>query len=424
MSMLQRILMIALVVSMACLVGVGQAWAQTSSLQGTVTDESGGVIPGADITVTNPETGEIRTAVSNDAGFYSVPLLKKGNYAVTSSISGFATAKTDILLDLNQIARHDFEMKVGEVSSVIEVESTTARISQEPHSVGTIIEEKQVSELPLNGRNYLQLAGLAPGILRGSQAGRGEQTSYNDGEEGGFKSGGLPMDQVAILVDGVDNASRIIQGSMITQAQTMKPAIEAIAEFKVITNNVSAEYGYKAGAQVQVSTKGGTNTFHGALYEFHRNRAVSATNFMFNRDAPAPNPITGEKASPPPYIRNQFGGVFGGPIIKDKTFFFFSMQGTRLVQGSSSFTRSVPSALARAGDFSQENQTPGRNRRIFDPATSGVDGERTEFAGGVIPSNRISPIATRMLEMYPLPNSGDPNQRNNFFSCTKAHKQR
>jgi outer membrane receptor protein involved in Fe transport len=392
----------------------GLGWAQESTLQGVVTDQSKAVIPGVEISLTNVDTKATRKVVTNDSGFYSVPLLKEGNYRVQCSLSGFQTTQSDVRLDVGQVVRMDFQLQLGNITDVVEIMSTSARIQQQPHSVGTVIEEKQIQELPLDGRNYLTLAGLAPGILRGGQGGRGEQTSG----EGGFRSGGLPFDHTAILVDGVDNAARTVQGPLITQAQTLKPAVEAVSEFKVVTNNISAEYGYKAGAQVQVSTKGGTNEFHGSLYEFHRNAAVSANNFMFNRDAPR-DPQTGELTSKPPYIRNQFGGTFGGPIVKDKTFFFFSFQGTRLREGGSSFLRAVPSPLAREGNFSQEIGTPFRSRLVYDPLTltgTGATAQRDPFPGSIIPQTRIDPVAKRVLDLYPLPNlPGLEFQQFNYF---------
>ena len=328
---------------LVCLLAGTTGLAQESEIQGVLTDQTGGVIPGVEITVTNLATMVARTTITSDSGYYSVPLLKEGSYEIRCSLVGFTTQTSKIALDFHQRAQVDFELQVGQMTEVVEVIATAARIQTKAHDVGTVIEEKQIHELPLNGRNYLSLATLSPQILRGGQGTRGEQTK----DEGGFRSGGLPFDQTAILVDGVDNASRIIQGPLISQAQTLKPAVEAISEFKVLTNNVSAAHGYKAGAQILVSTKGGTNSFHGVLYEFHRNAAVSANNFMFNWDGPR-DPDTNElTVATPPYIRNQFGGTIGGPIIKDKTFFFFSFQATRLRQGGNSFLQRVPSPTAR-----------------------------------------------------------------------------
>ncbi len=392
----------------------GAAMARESSIQGVVTDPTKGVIPGVEITVINLETDVVRKAVTNDAGFYSVPLLKEGRYRIECSLTGFKTAKSEINLDTGQIAEQDFQLQIGEVADVIEVSASAARIQQQPHTVGTVIEEKQIHELPLDGRNYLGLANLSPGILMGAQAGRGEQTA----NEGGFRSGGLAMDQTAILVDGVDNAARTVQGPLVTQAQTLKPSVEAVSQFKVVTNNVSAEYGYKAGAQILVSTKGGTNEFHGSLYEFHRNNATAANNFMFNRDTP--RDADGQIISPrPPFIRNQFGGTVGGPIRKDKTFFFASVQLTRVREGGASFLQSVPSAEARRGDFSKELDIGNGHPKIYDPLTltgTAANAIRKQFPNNQIPSNRMDPVALKFMEIIPLPNvPGREYQSLNYF---------
>ena len=378
-------------------------WAQRSGIQGTVTDKSGGVMPGAEVIAKNSKTGVSRQVVTDDSGFFSIPLLKEGRYELSCAMSGFDSQRTEIVVEIGNVSTHDFQLNVGAPTNVVEVTSTAARIQTKGFNVGTVIEEKQIHELPLNGRNYLTLAQLSPGVLRGSQSTRGEQTAG----EGGFRASGLAFDQTAILVDGVDNASRTVSGPLNNQAQTLKPAIEAVSEFKVITNNISAEYGYKAGAQIMVSTKSGSNQFHGVLYEFHRNAAQAANNFMFNRDAPR-DPQTNEITRPtPPYIRNQFGGTFGGPIIKDRTFFFVSYQGTRSKVGGTSFLQSVPSPLARTGDFSQEVGGGARRPNIYDPLTltgSGATAERLQFPGNIIPQNRMDPATAQMIQIYPMPN--------------------
>ncbi|MFB3902629.1 MAG: carboxypeptidase regulatory-like domain-containing protein [Acidobacteriota bacterium] len=400
------------------------ALARESAIEGVVTDSTKGVIPGAEITVTNLDTLVVRKAVTNDAGFYSVQLLKEGRYRVECALTGFKTSKTELLLDTGQVAKIDFELTVGEVSEVVEVTATAARIQQQPHNVGTVIEEKQIHELPLDGRNYLTLANLSPGILIGGVGGRGEQTAA----EGGFRSGGLAMDQTAILVDGVDNAARTVQGPLVTQAQTMKPPPEAISQFKVVTNNVSAEYGYKAGAQVLVSTKGGTNEFHGSLYEFHRNNATSANNFMFNRDSIRDE--NGNIISPrPPFIRNQFGGTIGGPIVKDKTFFFASIQGTRIVSAGDSYLSSVPSAEARKGNFANEMDIGNGHPNIYDPLTltgAGTPGAiRQQFPNNQIPANRMDPVYLKYIDtVIPLPNvpGREYNNLNYFYVSRNSAK--
>ena len=401
---------IFVLVAIVLLAGV-TGWAQDSRISGTVTDTSGGVIPGVDVTVTNLDTGVARQDVTNDTGHYSIPQLFTGKYRVAAGMAGFDTQQLELLLDPGQTTEQNFQLSVGALSNVVEVNATSARINVTPYDMATVIEEKQVEQLPLLNRNVLALAALVPGIIKGSQAGRGEKT------EDGFRSGGLAMEHVAISLDGIDNTGRVVFGPLATQSQAAKPPPEAIAEFKVITNNTSAEYGAKAGATILISTKGGTNDFHGGIYEFHRNAAVSANNFMFNRDAPRDS--NGDIIStPPPYIRNQFGGTFGGPIIADRTFFFFSFQGQRLRSAGRSFLRRVPTSLELAGDFSQSNcAAQGRCANIYDPNTltgSGQAAERQQFPGNVVPSNRIDPVAQSVMGIYPAPNIVTTSQ-NNFF---------
>ncbi len=386
-------------------------WAQDSKVSGRVTDSTGGVIPGVEVTVTNMDTGVSRQVVTDDSGHYVVPQLFSGNYRISASMAGFDANQLDLLLDAGQASEQNFQLAVGAPTNVVEVASTSARVNVNPYDMSTVIEEKQIEQLPLDGRNVLALAGLSPGILKGNQGGRGNQA------ESGFKSGGLAMEHVAISLDGVDNTGRVVYGPLATQSQTAKPPPEAIAEFKVITNNTSAEYGAKAGATILISTKGGTNQFHGGVYEFHRNAAVSANNFMFNRDGPRDS--NGELTSPaPPYIRNQYGGTFGGPIIKDKTFFFFSFQGTRLVSSGRSFLRRVPTALELSGDFSEsDGARTGRAPNIYDPNTlagEGAAAERQQFLNNVIPQNRMDPAAVGVLSIFPAPNNPGGGE-NNFF---------
>ena len=397
--------------------------AQDSRISGTVTDATGGVIPGVEVTVTHLETGVSRQAVTDDSGRYSVPQLFAGNYRVSASMAGFDAQQMELLLDPQQTTEQNFQLSVGALTNVIDVRASSARINVNPYDVATVIEETQIEQLPLDGRNVLALAGLSPGILKGRQGGRGEQA------EDGFKSGGLAMEHVAILLDGIDNTGRVVFGPLATQSQTAKPPPEAIAEFKIITNNTSAEYGAKAGATILISTKGGTNLLHGGLYHFHRNAAVSANNFMFNRDGPR-DPDTNELTTdPPPYIRNQFGGTFGGPIVRDKTFFFFSFQGTRLVESGNSFPGKVPSPLARQGDFSRELCTRnGRCPDIFDPLTTTGSGaeepERQPFPNNVIPQNRIDPAAIQVVNLYPLPNvAGADFKEFNYFHVQKNNNE-
>ncbi len=384
--------------------------AQDSGIQGVVTDASQAVVPGAEVTVTYPATGASRTAVSNDVGFYSVPLLRVGTYRVNCSLSGFSTQETEIRLQVGQIARVDFELEVGQVAQVVEVSAEAAQLQSKTTDVGQVIDERRVRELPLNGRNYLSLALLSAGVVRAGAAGRGHRGS----DEGAFQAAGIHIAQNNILLDGVDNSARIstiFQSPLTFQVQAVKPSIDAVAEFKVITNNMSSEYGYRMGAKVIVSTKSGTNAFHGTLFEFHRNNAMGANNFFFNR--------LGQET--PQFIRNQFGGTVGGPIVRNKTFFFFSYEGIRLRKAATSAIQTVPSQEVRNGNFSLQ---PSIRNTIFDPLTTvgeGAAAVRQQFPNNTIPQSRFDPVGAQFLGFYPLPNiPGLENSPNNYFASPGA----
>jgi hypothetical protein len=397
------------VASIVWLLGATALWAQESSIEGVVKDQSGALVPGAEVTVLNQETGISRTVISNQVGLYAVPLLKEGRYQVSCRVAGFSTQQADVRLQVGQVARVDFQLKLGAVSEVVKVSAEAELVQSKAQDVGQVIDEKRIRELPLNGRNYLELAQLSAGVVPAAQGGRGHRTAT----EGGFRTEGQHVAQNNLLLDGADITSKTSRGPLGFQAQAVVPNVDAVSQFKVLTNNTSAEYGYRQGASVLVSTRSGTNDFHGSLFEFHRNSAVSANNFFFNRSA-----RPGDK--PPNYIRNQYGATAGGPIIHEKTFFFASFQGTRIRQGLTT-TSTVPSAAARQGDFSQEPGGAGRNVTIYDPLTisgTGASAVREQFPGNKIPASRIDPLARRILDLYPLPNIlGRDNLANNYFSA-------
>ncbi len=384
--------------------------AQDSGIQGVVSDASLAVVPGAEVTVTNLATEVARTAISNDQGYYSVPLLPAGNFRVNCSLSGFTTQETEVLLQVGHVARVNFQLEVGQVAQVVEVTAEAAQLQSKTTDVGQVIDEKRVAELPLNGRNYLNLARLSAGVVRSAQGGRGHRGEA----EGAFQAAGIHIAQNNILLDGVDNSSRIstiFQSPLTYQVQAVKPSVDAVGEFKVITNNVSAEHGYRMGAKVLVSTKSGTNAIHGTLFNFHRNDVAGANNFFFNRN----------NQDKPKFIRNQFGGTVGGPIVRNKTFFFFSYEGTRLRRGVAGALSTVPTQAVRSGDFSGEPGGSARNADIFDPATLVGEGEaaqRSQFPGNVIPQNRFDPVAVTLASFYPLPNL--PGNINNYFNSPGA----
>jgi hypothetical protein len=387
-------------VSCALLVG------QNSAIQGLITDPTDAPVPDVGVTITNTATGVVTTARTNERGFYSAPFLPTGTYTIAAQKQGFSPISRDnLVLNVDQVARVDFALKIGAVAEVVEVTATAALLESETTTMGQVIEQKRIVEMPLNLRNYLELAKLSTGVLPARALGRGARTAGEDNTEGGFIALGQRAYQTNVLLDGVDNSSRASGGPLGFQAQATKPPVDAIGEFKVVTNNNSAEYGYRMGGKVVVSTKSGTNELHGTLYEFLRNEKLDGSNFFANRSG----------SVKPTLRQNQFGGTIGGPVLKNRTFYFFSYQGTRIRRGQS-FTSTVPSMAARSGDFSNE----GTNRnRIYDPMTTtgtGAAAVRQPFPGNVIPASRFDPVTKPIADLYPLPNiSGREFLPNNFF---------
>jgi len=381
------------------LVGVACANAQTGAIQGVVQDQSEAAIVGARVVVVNLDTGLRRETTTNETGFYTAPSLPVGWYKVTATAPGLAAAEVPKLkLDVNQTARIDFSLKPGAVTESIYVTAAAALLDSETSTVGQVIENKRIVEMPLNGRNYLELARLAAGTT----AARGSRPEG----EGVFSAGGQHGYQVQVNVDGVDNSLTYSGGPIGFEAQAVKPSVDAVGEFRVVTNNLSAEYGNRMGGQVFVNIKSGTNELHGSLFEFLRNSNLDGTNFFANRAG----------SSKPPYRQNQFGGTVGGPIRKDRTFFFGSFEGTRTRLGQS-YTATVPVEEVRNGDFN-------RIRPVYDPATTvgtPTSFTRQPFPGNVIPKNRWDPLFPKLLALYPLPTDPTKIANNHFYSGSESN---
>ncbi|MBI4890614.1 MAG: TonB-dependent receptor [Acidobacteria bacterium] len=370
------------------------ALAQTATLNGVITDTSEGVIIAAKVSVTNLATGLRRETQTSETGSYNFTLLPVGDYRVEAIAAGFGTqTRPSIKLDVDQVARLDFVLKPGALTETVEVSAAAALIDSETSTVGQVISNKSIVEMPLNGRNYLSLATLT--------AGTAPSVGGRTAGEGGFVAGGQHGYQMNVQVDGLDNNTVYSGGPIGYEAQSVKPSIDAIGEFKVVTNNISAEYGGRMGGAVLVNIKSGTNEFHGSAFEFLRNEKLDGTNFFANRSG----------AKKPTYRQNQFGGTFGGPIIKNKTFFFGSFEGTRIRTGTSSISTVPTPAQRDAGDFSQI-------RNIFDPATTtGTGGSMTRqpFPGNIVPKSRWDPLVGALIALYPMPTtSGIVN--NYYFS--------
>jgi hypothetical protein len=372
--------------------------AQTGAIQGIVKDPSDATVLNADVSVVNLDTGLRRDTRTNEAGLYTIPSLPVGRYKITATLTGFApSALPEVKLDVNQTARVDFTLKPGSVTESINVSAAAALIDSETATVGQVIDNKRIVELPLNGRNYLQLARLTAG----TSAARGSRPE----SEGVFSAGGQHGYQVQVNIDGVDNSLTYSGGPIGFEAQAIKPSVDAVGEFRVVTNNLSAEYGNRMGGQVFVNIKSGTNEIHGTLFEFLRNSSLDGANFFANRSG----------SPKPPYRQNQFGGTIGGPVKKDRTFYFGSFEGTRTRLGRS-FISTVPTEAIAGGDFNTV-------RPVFDPATTvGTPASftRQPFPGNIVPRNRWDPLAPKILALYPKP-TGAGIVNNYFFAPSESN---
>lgn len=342
----------------------------TGSIEGRISDASGAVLPGVEVTVTNDATGLVRTFLSNETGRYNFPVLPPGAYSVQTSFPGFRTEiRNGVNVQVDRNARIDFELQVGQITESIEVTADAPLIETDTSSLGQVIDTQRVTELPLNGRDFLQLAVLVPGVqpvVEGSNL---------EGQQGSMHANGAREEFNNFLLDGVDNND-------IANAQLIiVPGIDSVQEFKVQTSSFSAEFGRAAGGVINVTTKGGTNQYHGSAFEFVRNDIFDARNYFNPSDTPKR-----------PFRRNQYGGTIGGPILRDKAFFFFSFDATSVRQAQSA-TGKVPETAFRTGDFSAMLPTP-----LMDPTTG------NPFPGNIIPASRFSQIGKNMVDIYPAEN--------------------
>ncbi|MBY0373735.1 MAG: TonB-dependent receptor, partial [Bryobacteraceae bacterium] len=380
------------------------AFAQNfSTLTGAITDKSGAAMGGAKITVQNLETQIAREATTDEAGLFTVPLLPPGRYKVTAQKQGFRQAFQDNLtLEVNQTVRVEFQLEVGQVTESVEVKASAPLLESDNSAIGQVIEQRAVAELPLNGRNFVQLAILGPGVSGVGFSSRGtimSGTRPDDLRPGSeiFANGNREGSN-NFLFDGIDNNERL------TLSITLRPSVEAVREFKIQTNLFTADQGRNSGATVNVISKSGSNDWHGSAYNFLRNQATDARNYF------GPRPVLRQ---------NQFGGSFGGKIIKDKLFFFANYEGFQRRQ-ERVFVNSIPSMAMRTGDYSGV-------RDIFDPASLRADASartgfvRTPFPNRLIPSNRFDPIMARMIQAYPTPTG--PGFVNNHISTPKEKQQ-
>src|ERR1043166_4027804 len=376
-----------LLLSIGLFVGVHAQSSTTGNITGTVRDPQGAAVPKAEITLTEDKTGASRTVRTNDDGFYNVPSLPAGTYTVTTSPSGFKkTILTNVDLHVSENKTVNIDLQVGQLNETVTITSDAAPVEVRSGEISSLISEKQVTELPLNGRNYAQLALMVPGVSPVTQAGAG----------GAFGTQGTGLDShVDMSVNGnqsnanmwtVDGVNNMDVGSNATLL--VFPSVDSIQEFRVERNSFSAEFGQAQGAVINLITKGGTNQFHGAGFEFYRSDALNATDFFLNR--------AGQPKAKLKY--NNYGFNFSGPIVKNRAFFFWNEEWRRERRGVV-LSAKVPTDAEKSGDFSGALTGP----LPHDPFTG------LPFPGNKIPSAKLSPAALAILKIFPSPNASGTN---------------
>jgi hypothetical protein len=368
------------------------AQAVTAEIIGTVTDASGGLLPNAQVTITNLGTNVSRSMTTTAVGTYAFSLLPVGSYSISIELSGFKTFTVPSLtLAVGDRARVDAKMEIGALTETVEVSASTAGLLQtDSATVGSLVTAESVQDLPVNGRNFIKLVQLQPGVNEGTGLGSGDRPDDRR-QTSSFSANGVASEMNNYLLDGLDNNERSIATIIV------KPSIDAMQEVKVQTNLYGADVGRAGGAVVNMVTKSGTNDFHGTLFEFVRNDMFDAKDF-FNVPQVG-NPAAGVK---PKYRQNQFGGSLGGPIIKDKTFFFVDYEALRIIQGATHQLK-IPTAcqlgreecngVTQMGNFSDILDFNGTV--LNNPVTN------TPLEGNIMPPSLINTAGGNYASMYP-----------------------
>jgi len=352
----------------------------TSRVSGTIRDATDAIMQGVTVKLEETSKGTTQTTVTNEAGRYAFPSVKVGTYRVSAEAAGFKKATTEILaVNVNQTVDMDFRMEVGQVADAVEVSAVAAMLQTGDSQVGNLIETRTVVDLPLAARDFMQLSLISPGVSDSS--GNSRHQTERASWIGSFSVHGHDPTYNQYLFDGVSGKEASHQTNIFA------PSVDAIEEIKIETANYSAEFGSEAGGHINVVTRSGTNQIHGVLYEFLRNDKMDARDSFADRKSKL--------------RRNTFGGTIGGPILKDKTFYFFSWESMRLRQGFTQNT-TVPDAKMKAGDFSALLGTDSSLRTpiVLYDWTSGQP-----FAGNIIPASRQNPLPVKFInEFIPLPN--------------------
>lgn len=421
------------VLMMVALVFSVSAQTNKATLSGTVTDSQGAVVTDANVKVTNTTTGAVRETTTNSDGFYEVPLLDIGTYTVSVSKTGFQSVKREnVVLQTATETSADVQLAAGEITTEVTVTAEAPLVQTETSDRGSIVSGREVTELPLSGRNFTQLATLTPGVVRANNTGVGEARGFNNGDAragnggpggsnengstetsrfarsggGSISANGQRSTNNNFSLDGVDNN----ESQFGTIGVFTNP--DSIAEFKVSTSVPPAEIGRAAGAVVTVTTKSGGNDFSGSLYYYGQNSALNAyspvlkTKLAEQLNVANPNPLQVDAFRKSVQQIHEFGGTLGGPIIKNRTFFFFDYLGQRNNLPFPSDT-TVPTTNSRSGNFTDYPT-------ILDPRTG------VAFPGNIIPSSRISSVGQKYLQAFPSPTRNIFNPTGRLDCCGNA----
>src|SRR4051812_15472569 len=351
----------------------------TGSIVGTVRDATGALVSNATLTATNTATQIALTTKSNESGQYQFSALRVGTYSVKATLAGFSSQEfPNVQIDVQSRPSIDFNLQVGNVTQTLEVKEQTPILDTETSDVGGVVHQQQIVDLPLNGRRYSDLALLEPGIQR-------NLTNTNNTAPDRFSSNGNLETQNYFALDGVDNNSgstNLQEGSV----QAVQPPPDALQGFRVQTRTYSAEFGTSAGAVINASIKSGSNGFHGDVWKFLRNSSLDANTFFNNRNG------TGRGH----FSQNQYGGAIGGPILKNRTFFFFDAQDFTSRRATTTQS-TVPTPLMKTGNFVELNANSI-------PTASAVPGQAGCISGGVIAASCLDPTGIKLLALFPDPN--------------------
>ena len=363
------------------------------AITGVVQDSTGAVVPGAQVTLTNTDTDLVLHYTTNSSGVFIFSPIVIGHYKISVSATGFQNeTQENITLNLQQTLNLPITLTAGSVSQTVTVTTAPPLLQTEGGAVGQVVTTQQINNTPLNGRNAIFIAQLTAGAVPSTSRAKGS---------GDFDANGMRAEQNNFLLDGMDNQA-ITQDLLGNASFLINPPPDALAEFKVTTANNSAEFGHSAGAVLNASIKAGTNNFHGDIWEYWRNDALDARSF--------------DALTIPEFRENLFGATLGGPVMKNKLFFFGDVQATRIAAGQP-YTQSVPTLLERQGNFSElltaSNNSGGAVTTLYEPNTAGNQPMVCNGQKNVLCPNQIDPVAQKILNLYPLPNANGGKAFNN-----------